>query len=61
MWLEGGVANHVTVISIAGGERDWMVPAHLTQTKTNHSINMAVSKDTRHRAYSWLPLSLLQT
>jgi len=31
----------VTVVSIAGGERDLMVPAHLTQT--NYSINVAVS------------------
>lgn len=57
MWLEGGVASHVTVVSIAGGERDWMVPTHLTQTKTNHSINMAVSIDMRESGY--IPLRLL--
>lgn len=41
MWLDRGVASRVTVVSIAGGERDLMVPAHLTQT--NYSINVAVS------------------
>ncbi len=30
VWSSSGVTGHVTLVSVAGGERDVMIPTHLT-------------------------------
>ena len=30
VWSDLGVSSHVTLVSVAGGERDVMIPTHLT-------------------------------
>ena len=39
-WTKKGVAERMTIISIAGGHMDMMIPAHLTVQ--NYSLNIAV-------------------